>query len=105
MLYSLLIPIIVGGTPPSIAVTIYILANAFVFSGSNRLTLDSVSVDYLLVGFGLSFDVNTLLNLIICTVLDTSRNAYQFSVTSNPLFNLGAPIQVDSYSCTIVLGS
>jgi hypothetical protein len=66
--------------------------DAFAFSGSNGLALDLDSLNSFLAFFGDSIDGNTLIELVICSAIDTARNVFPFNSAQTYVFHYRAPI-------------
>ncbi len=100
---------ITGSSVPNTAISAYFPGDAFGFSGSDGLLLDSQALDDFLQTLsstvGASVDVNAVLSLVICTVTGSDGTQYKFNNASTHVFEGGAPISVASYQCTVVLGA
>ena len=82
---------------PTTAISTMFLADDFAFIDPiSRLDLDAESVDNLLSYFG-NLDVDTLLDLVICTIRAKDKTLFKFSSSNKKVFDFGLPIKVDSY--------
>ena len=82
---------------PTTAISAMFLADDFAFTDPiSGLDLDAESVDNLLSHFG-NPDVDTLLDLVICTVGAKDGTLFKFSSSNEEVFDFGLPIKVDSY--------
>jgi len=100
---------ITGGSVPTTAVSAYFPGDAFGFSGSDGLSLDSQALDNFLQSLsstvGASIDVDAALSLVICTVTRGDGTQFKFTDASTYVFEEGALISVTSYQCGVVLGA
>jgi hypothetical protein len=101
--------IVTGGSVPNTAVSAYFPGDAFGFSGSDGLLLDSQALDDFLEALsstvGTPVDVNAALSLVVCTVTGSDGTQFKFDDTNTKVFEGGAPINVASYQCAVVIGA
>ena len=98
-----------GGIVPSTVVAANFPGDSFGFTGSDGLSLDSGALDNFLQTLGTSIsgsiDANTALGLVVCTVGGSDGTPYPFDDTNTYVFDGGAPIDVASYQCAVVVGA
>jgi hypothetical protein len=110
--FTVIIPtdkFITGGSVPNTAVSAYFPGDAFGFSGSDGLLLDSQALGDFLEALGSTVgtpvDVNAALSLVVCTVTGSDGTQFRFNDTNTYVFEGGVPISVASYQCAVVFGA
>jgi hypothetical protein len=98
-----------GGSVPSTAVAANFPGDSFGFTGSDGLLLDSEALNNFLQALGSSIggsiDANTALSLVVYTVSSSDGTLFTFNDTKTRVFKGGAPINVTSYQCAVVVGA
>jgi hypothetical protein len=96
-----------GGSVPSTAVAANFPGDSLGFTGSDELPLDAGALGNFLQALGSSIggfiDANTALSLVVYTVSGSDGTLYTFDDEKTPVFEGGAPIDVTSYQCAIVV--
>lgn len=103
---SSLTKIISGDSIPKAAVAAD-FPSAYSFVGSDGLLLDSDAQNKFLEILSSKVltpvDAGTAMGLVICTVAGSDGTSFSFDVTRAPVFAGGAPINVASYHCEVVI--
>jgi hypothetical protein len=98
--------VILGDSIPKTAVSAD-FPSAYSFVGSDGLLLDSNAQNEFLESLSSKVltpvDAGTAMSLVICTVTGSDGTSISFDFTQAPVFAGGAPINVASYHCEVVI--